>query len=860
MHDRSIVRDEGCAVPYRNAVGKKRWFYRFSSYASLLLGLSAVALIWGATFYFAHGARVETERSAYKSASNLAAAFEEQLIRSIRAVDQTLLYVRDKYARDPQHFDISLWSENSAFLTGFNFQVVIIGKDGRMVASNIPGSQAGIDLSDREHFRVHLKRDSDELFISKPVLGRVSNKWSVQLTRRITMPDGSFGGVAVASISPDYLARFYGSIDVGRMGAVTLVGTDGIVRARGAAGEDAFVGNSLAGSDLFRLLMRSEAGTYEGRSKLDTIERLFAYRKVRDLPLIVTVGLAKEEVFDTVGANQQKGAIVSAALSVWLAGITFLMWRYQRTLTEARDAAEAGTRARSEFLAMMSHEIRTPMNGVVGMSEVLMESGLSAEQRGFAETLRKSAEHLLQLINDVLDFSKLEADRVELEQVAFDLDDLVKTNVEILSAAAAEKGLTLATQIAPGVPKRVVGDPARLRQVLFNLVGNGLKFTHQGSVTVAVGVDPTPMLPGHVRLAFAVSDTGIGIPLDGIPLLFREFSQLDSSIARRFGGTGLGLAISRRLVALMGGAISIESEVGKGTTFRFAIDCRIDAAAPAIAEGAAVATPAMKRDIRILVAEDNKTNQQVVLALLNRLGYGADIANDGAEALAACAATHYDLVLMDMMMPGMDGPSATRSIRKLDAPFGAPHIIALTANASAADRAICLGAGMDDFLAKPVTRAGLSAKLDAYLSRTPPVIAAPSVVPEPVPVALDVDKAVYDELLEAIGAAGMAEVLHTFLTDTPARFAAMRRAAAANDAAPVRIEAHAIKSSAASIGYAALSAMARKLEQDSAALEAAALERRIHDLAAAFAAIEPQGRAALSALTPISATSGASHV
>ena len=659
-----------------------------------------------------------------------------------------------------------------------------------------------------------------------------------------------FGGVAVASISPDYLSRFYGSIDVGRQGAVTVVGTDGIVRARGAALESDYVGMSLSNSELFRFLPTADTGRYDGRSKLDGVDRLFAYRKVRDLPLVVTVGLAKEEVFDTVEANQDEGQIVSAALTLWLAGITLLMWRYQRTLTQARDAAEAGTRARSEFLAMMSHEIRTPMNGVVGMSEVLMESGLSAEQLGFAQTLRKSAEHLLQLINDVLDFSKIEADRVELEQVAFDLDDLVKTNAEILSAAAAEKGLALATRIAPGVPRRIVGDPARLRQVLFNLVGNGLKFTHEGSVTVAVSVDPTPMLAGHVRLAFAVSDTGIGIPQDGIPLLFKEFSQLDSSIARRFGGTGLGLAISRRLVALMGGLITVQSEVGKGTTFRFTIDARTDNAAPATVDQAAAKPAAARRAIRILVAEDNKTNQQVVIALLARLGYSADIVNDGAEAVAACAATRYDVVLMDVMMPGVDGPSATRTIRKLPAPFNAAHIIALTANASAADRTACLDSGMDDFLAKPVTRAGLAGKLDLYLTQAAPVVDAPALAPDNAePPAFD--EAVYGELREAIGEDGVADVVGTFMTDMPQRLALMQRAGAAGDAAAVRIEAHAIKSSAASIGFLTLSALAKTIERDCMTLDRAPLITRIDALAAAF-------RAALAASPQH--TTGVAHV
>ncbi|MBS0246104.1 MAG: response regulator [Proteobacteria bacterium] len=849
--DRAAI--EGAVVVGWLGRNLRRWAFNTGAYASALLGMSAIALVWCATVYFSLGASDEAERAAYKSANNLSAAFAEQLIRSIRAVDQTLLYVRDKYAHDPKGFDISLWSQDRAFLTGFNFQVVIIGRDGRMVASNIPGSKPGLDLSDREHFRVHVSRSTDELFISKPVLGRVSKKWSVQLTRRIVMPDGSFGGVAVASISPDYLSRFYGSIDVGQRGVVTLVGTDGIVRARGArADENAFIGMSLADSDLFRRLARSASGTYESRSRLDGIDRLFAYRTVRDLPLVVAVGLAKDEVFKAAVDDRDKGLIVAAALTLWLAGIMVLMLRYERALRRSRDAAEAGTRARTEFLAMMSHEIRTPMNGVVGMSEVLMESGLSAEQLGFARTLRKSADHLLRLINDVLDFSKLDAGRVEIERIGFDLHDLVASNTEILAPTAAEKGLILRHVIAANVPQRVIGDPARLRQVLFNLVGNGLKFTTEGSVTVAVDVDHTAMMPGHVRLAFAVSDTGIGIPKDGLPLMFKEFSQLDSSIARRFGGTGLGLAICRRLVTLMGGAISVESEAGKGATFRFTIDCRIDKAAQAqpVATAATVSPPvlAAPRDLRILVVEDNKTNQQVALALLARLGYTPDIANDGAEALTACSTHSYDVVFMDVMMPGMDGPSATRAIRELPAPFGSCHIIALTANASPADQISCRDAGMDGFLAKPVTRAGLAAQLDAFLAKAPVVAAAPPLAPDIDSDRPAFDMAVYGELLDAIGPDGMVQVLCAFLSDMPERLSRMRRAAEAGNAAPVEIEAHAIKSSSASIGFTALSAVAKALEQNSPTLAPAALAARIADVADAFAAIDHLGRSELRAL------------
>ena len=416
----------------------REWLFRVGSYGGLLFGLSAVLLIWAGAVYFTHNERQQTEQAALQNATNLSRAFEEHIIRSIRSVDQTLLYVRDSYSRDPKNFNMSLWQHNNEFLTGITFQLAIIDKDGVMVASNIPGSTPGVYLGDREHFLVHARRTTDELFISKPVLGRVSKKWSIQMTRRITMPDGSFGGVVVVSVDPDYLSQFYQSIDVGEEGSVSLVGADGIVRARGSKGPST-VGASLAGTPLLTEFALAKTGHYDVRSKLDGIERLFVYRDVKGYPLIVVVGLATDEVFKVYYHNRNVDIGIAALLTLWLLGVTYLVTRYQHMLSKARDAAEAGTRARSEFLAMMSHEIRTPMNGVIGMAEVLLESGLRPEQLPLAKTMRELAEHLLKIINDVLDFSKLEADRVEIEQVQFDLHDVVGSTVALLAAPAAQK-------------------------------------------------------------------------------------------------------------------------------------------------------------------------------------------------------------------------------------------------------------------------------------------------------------------------------------------------------------------------------------------------------------------------------------
>lgn len=534
--------------------------------APLVLALCCFAAAWVVDVWYTTLRQIEDARThalanAAHDASIFVRVIEEHTVRTIQSADQAVQFLRYEFMEAGMGLDLRHLLDTGTLLGDIFNLYSIVGPEGDILLSSQPFKP--VKLADREHIRTHMGKEDGGLFISKPVLGRISGKWSIQLTRRINRPDGGFGGVVVVSMDPFYFTRLYESAQISEHSVVTLIGSDGVVRARRSINSSR-IGQDLSSSPLLKAMGSRKSGVARVRSQTDGRDRVYAFRRLEAYPLWAVVGIDTEDLFAALRPMRiqmlQQAVLSTAAILLF----TLVLLVLARRLLRSRAQALHASAAKSQFLSNVSHELRTPLNGILGYAELLKEDLDSAEHREFAQVIHASGMHLLSLVNQLLQLNRIERGQ---ETLALENEDLAPLLHQALSAhrsSAQLKGLRLELSIAPDAPRQLVCDRMKLLQVLNNLLHNAIKFTDCGMVTLALSVADDALL-------FSVADTGRGIPPEAQDKIFDRFYQVDSGDARLSEGTGLGLFLVRELVSMMGGSVALQSAPGSGAVFRFTL-------------------------------------------------------------------------------------------------------------------------------------------------------------------------------------------------------------------------------------------------------------------------------------------------